>query len=208
VISSGFPFRFNPTNLLVGFEFFVRLHVLISEPASAKNMTRLGVSIMDIVANRGNYMLWSDATNNVHTGSARIFVDLKVLLREFQFRRSVGLEIGSHALFIEDKATDHRNWERLLLEAILVKNDILGYVGKLWMWTGHSHGRIDQLLGCLASAVRKLKQGLINEEALETIFKNVKKEIVDGRLNFFEELDEFPDISSYLTAVCGFVCEC
>ena len=156
---------------------------------------------MDVVANTGNYILWSDCTNNVHTASARIFVDLKVLLNEFKLRRDSGLKIPTHIFFIEDKATDHRNWDRVFFVATLVKNDIILYGSCLWMITGHSHGRVDQVIGSLASGVKALRNGLINEEQLKKIFANVKNDIVDDRLNFVEEIDEIPDIASYLEEV-------
>ena len=156
---------------------------------------------MDVVANTGNYILWSDCTNNVHTASARMHVDLKVMLQEFRMRRGAGLKIPSHAYFIEDKAADHRNWDRIFLAAILVKNDILLLVALLWLMTGHSHGCVDQLMGGMCSDITALPYGLVNEKILEKIFKNLKHEVVNARLNFVEELDDIADVSGFLDKV-------
>ena len=175
--------------------------MLDRESHQQKDMPRLGVSIMDVVCNAGNYILWSDSTNNVHTASARMYVDLKVMREEFKLRRDAGLKIPTHAMFIEDKATDHRNWNRLFFCCLLVKNDIYRYISLIWMLTGHSHGRLDQVIGCLASATKALKHGLINEEELKKILHAVKHDVVDDRINIVEEIDEIPDLSAYMEKV-------
>ena len=169
---------------------------------NAKGMPRLGISIMDVLANEKNYFLWSDGTSNVHTSSARTFVDLRVLIEEFETRKRMDCQIPVMLFYIEDKATDHRNFYRIYFNALLVKSRIVDYVGFLWFFTGHSHGPNDQLIGGCATRTRGSKHGLLNETNLNDVLNAVESDAVGQRLNVVEELDEFADLQKWVEKVC------
>jgi hypothetical protein len=156
---------------------------------------------MDVVSTMGNYVLWSDGTNNVHTANARMHVDLLILQKEFQKRRDAGLKIPEVVFMIEDKATDQRCWNRILQECLLVKNDIVRMFGHFWMMTGHSHWRIDQIIGCFTKAIRALECGLISETELTDVLGSVKTDWIEHLQTFVDEIDDIPDLGSYFEQV-------
>ena len=167
-----------------------------------KGLPRLTISVMDVVSNMGNYALWSDGTNNVQTSSARMFVDLKILQLEFQKRREVGLKLPEIVFAFEDKATDQRCWNRILQQCLLVKNDVVRMFGHFWMMTGHSHWRIDQIIGCFTKAIRALEFGLISEIELIDVLGSVKTDWIEHLQTFVDEIDDIPELSSYFEKVC------
>ena len=64
---------------------------------------------MDIVSCHGNYLLWSDPTQKIHTSGARMDADLRVIVKEFKTRRDAGESMPRHLLIVEDSAPDNKN---------------------------------------------------------------------------------------------------
>lgn len=171
--------------------------------SDAKNdLDRLIISIMDIVSNHGNYALWSDATQRVHTASARMDADLRVMIQEFEKRKELGEDLPKHLLIVEDSAPDNKNKNRQTLLSMLVKEDIFLSVQVLYLLVGHTHWRVDQIFSVLSRAVKRMEQGLMVFEDLDHLLQNVYTDWLDGRVNVVQEIRDIPDLNVYLNNVC------
>ena len=168
---------------------------------SKNDIDKLIISIMDIVSNHGNYALWSDASQRVHTASARIDADLRVMIHEFRKRQEMGEDLPQHLLIVEDSAPDNKNKNRQTLLSLLVKEDIFLSVQVLYLLVGHTHWRVDQIFSVLSRAVRRLDHGLMTFEDLEHLLTKVYTDWLDGRENVVEEIRDIPDLNFYLDNV-------
>ena len=157
---------------------------------------------MDVVSNHGNYALWSDATQRVHTASARMDADLRVMIREFEKRKELGEDLPKHLLIVEDSAPDNKNKNRQTLLSMLVKEDIFLSVQVLYLLVGHTHWRVDQIFSVLSRAVKRMEQGLMEFEDLDHLLRNVYTDWLDGRVNVVEEIRDIPDLNVFLNKVC------
>ena len=166
-----------------------------------KDSSVIFASILDICASEGNYMWWSDGTHNIHTASARIHADLETLLEEFTRRRAKGKRQPRHCLIIEDNAPDHKNNNRMLFYALLVKEDVFHCVEFLYMPTGHTHWRIDQIFSVLARAVKKFKGGLLTFSDLERLLEKAYRDLKYHLPNIVKERHEIADLNTYLDEV-------
>ena len=176
--------------------------VFVHVADSKNDLDKLVISIMDIVSNHGNYAMWSDPTQRVHTASARMDADLRVILHEFKKRKELGQTMPKHLLVVEDSAPDNKNKNRQMLFSLLVKEDIFLSVQILYLLVGHTHWRVDQIFSVLSRKVKEMHGGLMTFEDLEHLLRDVYTDWLDGRQNFVEEVRDIPDLNVYLDRVC------
>ena len=146
--------------------------------------------------------MWSDASQRVHTASARMDADLRVLFHEFEKRRDLGEAMPKHLLIVEDSAPDNKNKNRQTLLSMLVKEDIFSSIQVLYLLVGHTHWRVDQVFSVLSRAARDLDRGLMMFEDLRDLLQNAYTDWLGGRENVVEEVREIPDLNVYLDSVC------
>lgn len=171
--------------------------------ADSKNdLTKLVVSIMDVVANHGNYMLWSDPSQRVHTSGARMDIDIRVLLKEFEARKDAGESMPKHLLIVEDSAPDNKNKYRQTFYAMLVKEGIFFSVQMLYLLVGHTHWKVDQIFSVLSRAVKSMNRGLLTFDDLRDLLEKVYTDYLGGRQNVVEEVREIPALKEWIESVC------
>ena len=168
-----------------------------------KNETqKLIISILDIVSNHGNYMMWSDAAQQVHTTGSRIHADLEVLLAEFKYRQENGLDMPRHLLVVEDSAKEQKSKIRQMFFAMLVKMDILESVQLLYLLVGHTHWKVDQIFSVLAREVKNMDAGLLTFDDLKKLMNKVYTQWLDDRKNYVHEVRRIPNLNDYFERVC------
>lgn len=160
------------------------------------------ISIMDIVSNHGNYLLWSDPTQKIHTSGARMDADLRVILEEFKARRAAGENPPRHLLIVEDSAPDNKNKFRQTLYALLVKEDVFLSVQMLYLLVGHTHWRVDQIFSVLSRAVKQVHLGLMTFDDLFYLLESVYTDYLDGRRNIVQEVRDIPNLKQWISDVC------
>lgn len=173
---------------------------------------------MDIVSNHGNYLLWSDPTQKIHTSGARMDADLRVIVEEFKARRDAGEPMPRHLLIVEDSAPDNKNKFRQTLYALLVKEDVFLSVQMLYLLVGHTHWRVDQIFSVLSRAVKQMHLGLMTFEDLWFLLERVYTDYLDGRENVVQEVRDIPALKEWVAEVwsvrvlaklrkCGHFCQ-
>ena len=159
------------------------------------------ISIMDVVSNHGNYMFWSDPSQRVHTASARMDVDFRVLLNEFLARKKDGRPMPKHLLVVEDSAPDNKNANRQTMMALLVKHDIFESIQLLYLLVGHTHWKVDQIFSVLSKAVKRLDRGLMHFDDLEGILRDTYTDWTSVRENVIREIRNIPNLNEFFENV-------